>query len=107
MRVAMAQVTTDVEAVVRSAFAALAHARDRNLLRMHHVERVPVDRLGPMFGADAATVARWLAALHDEIRDDSVARLSEQFVRTGRIDQIGPAVGVLQEDLEAVLARVL
>jgi hypothetical protein len=106
MRVAMAE-GSEVDAAVRGAFAALAHARDRNLLRMHHVERVPVDRLGPMFGADGVTVGRWLAALHDELLDDAQGRLIEQLGRTGRVDQIGPAVGTLRADLAAVLARVL
>ena len=51
---------------LRAAFAALT-ARERNLLRMHHLHGLTVDELAPSFGVHRATVARWLAAARDRL----------------------------------------
>jgi RNA polymerase sigma-70 factor (ECF subfamily) len=62
----------------RDAFAALS-ARERNLLRQHHLQGLTVDKLGALYHVHRATAARWVAAaaehLLDETRRALMARL--------------------------------
>lgn len=63
---------------LRAAFAALT-ARERNLLRMHHLHGLTVDELAPSFGVHRATVARWLAAARERLLAETRAGLRERL----------------------------
>jgi RNA polymerase sigma-70 factor, ECF subfamily len=68
----------EIKAAFQAALASLT-ARERNLLRMHFVERLTIDDLGVMNHVHRATVARWIAALRERLfdatRDDLTRRL--------------------------------
>jgi RNA polymerase sigma-70 factor (ECF subfamily) len=55
-----------LEAAIRRVFAGL-EARDRNLLRMHYVDGLSLERLGALYQVHRATAARWLAELRGRI----------------------------------------
>ena len=63
---------------MRAAFAALT-ARERNLLRMHHLHGLTVDELAPTLHVHRATVARWLAAAREHLLAETRAGLRERL----------------------------
>ncbi len=65
-------------ASLRAAFAGLT-ARERNLLRMHHLHGLTVDELAPSFSVHRATVARWLAAARERLLTATRAGLRERL----------------------------
>jgi len=65
-------------AALREAFAALT-ARERNLLRMHHLHGLTVDELAPTLGVHRATVARWIARAREQILVETRRRLQTQL----------------------------
>ncbi|HEY8144261.1 MAG TPA: sigma-70 family RNA polymerase sigma factor [Kofleriaceae bacterium] len=73
---------------LRAAFATLT-ARERNLLRMHHLHGLTVDELAPSFGVHRATVARWLAAARERLLTETRAGLRERLgVGDATVDSI-------------------
>jgi RNA polymerase sigma-70 factor (ECF subfamily) len=62
-----------LDAAVRRAFANL-ELRERNLLRLHYLDGLNLDKLGQLYGVHRATAARWLADLRrgmlEEIQED-------------------------------------
>jgi RNA polymerase sigma-70 factor (ECF subfamily) len=71
-----------------AAFAALS-ARDRNLLRMHHLHGLTVDELAPTLGVHRATVARWIAAAREQLLAGTRAGLVTRLdVGASTIDSI-------------------
>lgn len=63
---------------LRAAFAALS-ARERNLLRMHHLHELTVDELAPTLGVHRATVARWIAAAREHLLAETRASLAARL----------------------------
>ncbi|MDQ3339524.1 MAG: sigma-70 family RNA polymerase sigma factor [Myxococcota bacterium] len=63
---------------LRAAFTALS-ARERNLLRMHHLHGLTVDELAPTLGVHRATVARWIAAAREHLLDETRASLGSRL----------------------------
>jgi RNA polymerase sigma-70 factor (ECF subfamily) len=73
---------------LRAAFAALT-ARERNLLRMHHLHGLTVDELAPSFRVHRATVARWLAAARERLLAETRAGLRARLgVGDATVDSI-------------------
>jgi RNA polymerase sigma-70 factor (ECF subfamily) len=73
---------------LRAAFAALS-ARERNLLRMHHLHGLTVDELAPSFRVHRATIARWLAAARDRLLAETRAGLRARLgVGDATVDSI-------------------
>jgi RNA polymerase sigma-70 factor (ECF subfamily) len=94
----------ELKAAFQSALAALS-ARDRNLLRMHFVERLTIDELGVMHHVHRATIARWIAALRERLfdatRDDLTRRLG---VDRAEFDSL---VALVRSQLDVSLHRFL
>jgi RNA polymerase sigma-70 factor (ECF subfamily) len=63
---------------LRAAFAKLT-ARERNLLRMHHLDGLTVDELAPMFRVHRATVARWIATAREHLLTETRTGLRERL----------------------------
>jgi RNA polymerase sigma-70 factor, ECF subfamily len=63
---------------LRDAFAKLT-ARERNLLRMHHLHGLTVDELAPTFRVHRATVARWITAAREHLLSETRAGLRERL----------------------------
>ncbi|MCA9575255.1 MAG: sigma-70 family RNA polymerase sigma factor [Myxococcales bacterium] len=54
-------------------------ARERNLLRLHFVERVTLPQLASMYGVSRATVVRQLAAAREEVATETKRHLGAQL----------------------------
>lgn len=95
---------SEIKAAFQAALAALT-ARERNLLRMHFVERLTIDDLGVMNQVHRATVARWIAALRERLfdatRDDLTRRLG---VDRSEFDSL---VALVRSQLDVSLHRFL
>jgi RNA polymerase sigma-70 factor, ECF subfamily len=73
---------------LRAAFGELT-ARERNLLRMHHLHGLTIDELAPTLRVHRATVARWLATARERLLDATRAGLRERLdVGTATVDSI-------------------
>jgi RNA polymerase sigma-70 factor (ECF subfamily) len=68
----------DCEAAFKAAFAALP-PRERNLLRMHYLDRVGVDALAQLHRVHRATASRWLAQCRRALLAGTRARLAERL----------------------------
>lgn len=93
------------EAAIRDAFAALESARDRNLLRLYYFDRLGLDRLAQMYGVHGSTVSRWLAAVRQNVFDQTLRLLVE---RLGLPEsELASMLRLLQSDLDLTLSRLL
>jgi RNA polymerase sigma-70 factor (ECF subfamily) len=63
---------------LRVAFSELS-ARERNLLRMHHLHGLTVDELAPTFRVHRATVARWISSARDHMMARTLAGVSQRL----------------------------
>jgi RNA polymerase sigma-70 factor (ECF subfamily) len=68
----------EFQVALETALAGL-DAKERNLLRLHYVEGLSIDRLSPMFGVHRATCARWIAAAQGKLLDAIRERLQAQL----------------------------
>ncbi len=59
---------------LKQAFAALS-ARQRTLLRLHHVDRVTGDELARMYRVHRATITRWLADARQRLAEETRQRV--------------------------------
>lgn len=68
----------DFSSAFKSSFAALEPA-DRNLLRLHYVDGLGLERLGPVLAVSRATAARRLAAARAALVDGTSQSLRERL----------------------------
>lgn len=68
----------DFREALAAAFASL-ELRDRNLVRLHFVDRLGIDALVPIFQVSRATVARHLAAAREALTERTVAHLGTRL----------------------------
>jgi RNA polymerase sigma-70 factor (ECF subfamily) len=79
--------------------------RERNLLRLHYLERVSLDRLAVLENVHRATVARWLANSRDQVLDavrDGLSRKMRLSASQGE-----SLLRFLRSRIELSLQRVL
>jgi RNA polymerase sigma-70 factor (ECF subfamily) len=89
---------------LRAAFATLT-ARERNLLRMHHLHGLTVDELAPTFRVHRATVARWIQSARERLLEVTRAGLRERLaVGDATVDSI---LRELQGRIEISVSRLL
>jgi RNA polymerase sigma-70 factor, ECF subfamily len=86
------------------AFAVL-ETRDRNLLRLHHVDGLTLDRLGELYDVHRATVARWLAQARTRIFEEVEAEVKREL----RLSQseFHSMLGLVRSYLDASLGGLL
>jgi len=91
-------------AALERAFGAL-EARDRNLLRLHHVDGLTLDRLGALYQVHRATVARWLAQARTRIFEEVEADVK----RTLKLSpsEFQSMLGLVRSYLEASLSGLM
>jgi RNA polymerase sigma-70 factor (ECF subfamily) len=94
----------DLEQALRLALSHL-EPRDRNLLRMHFLERVRLERLASLFGVHRATVVRWLAAARARVIDETFTHLRAAAPATQ--SELASLVQLLRSQLEVSLRRLL
>jgi RNA polymerase sigma-70 factor (ECF subfamily) len=68
-------------------------ARDRNLLRMHFVDGLSIDKLAPAFRVHRATCARWIQSARERLLDETRRRLVERLrLSAAEFDSLAGAV---------------
>ena len=67
-----------LESSIRMVFQQL-EVRERNLIRLHYVDGLSIDRLGSMYSVHRATAARWLAATRDRIFENVADEVKAQL----------------------------
>ena len=61
---------------LRAAMASLS-AKERNLMRMHFVDGLSIDRIGVAYQVHRATAARWIEALRERLLAETYRQLGE------------------------------
>jgi RNA polymerase sigma-70 factor (ECF subfamily) len=91
-------------AALERAFGVL-EARDRNLLRLHHVDGLTLDRLGALFQVHRATVARWLAQARSRIFEE----VESEVKRTLKLSpsEFQSMLGLVRSYLDASLSGLI
>jgi RNA polymerase sigma-70 factor (ECF subfamily) len=85
--------------------AGALEARDRNLLRLHHLSGVTLDALAAMYGVHRATAVRWLADARAKLLSGTRTRLGAALaVSEAELDSI---IGLIDSRLDASVARLL
>ncbi len=80
-------------------------ARDRNLLRLHHLAGVTLEQLAAIYGVHRATVVRWLGDVRRRLLAGTRTRLGATLsVSTDELDSILALIG---SRLEASIGRLL
>ena len=92
------------KAAFEHAFSALV-AEDRSLLRMHLLDGLSIDELGPVFGVHRATAARRIVKAKELIWEKTRDELSMRL-RLGE-GEFESLMGVLLSQLDLSIARVL
>jgi RNA polymerase sigma-70 factor (ECF subfamily) len=64
-------------AALKDAFAALP-PRDRTLLKLHYVDRIPVDRIASSYNAHRVSASRWLSAARSRVLEETVRLVRER-----------------------------
>jgi RNA polymerase sigma-70 factor (ECF subfamily) len=89
---------------LRTAFGKLT-ARERNLLRMHHLHGLTVDELAPTFRVHRATVARWIQNARERLLHETREGLRERLaIGEATVDSI---LRQLEGNIEISVSRLL
>ncbi len=104
LAVAKAQHGPELAASFRTALSKL-EPRELVLLRLHHVERWSVDRLGALYRVGRSTAARWLAAARERLLETAKGDLRDRLSLTA--SEIESLVQLLQSNFELSLIRLL
>lgn len=89
---------------VAHAFAAL-EVRQRNLLRQHILDDLPIDDLAHLYRVHRATCARWLADARDQLAAAAKAAMTADLGVTP--SELGSLLRLLDTDVELSLERLL
>ncbi len=85
--------------------AAALDARDRNLLRLHHLSGVTLEALAAMYTVHRATAVRWLADARRRLLEGTRTRLGATLdVSSAELDSI---MHLIDSRLEASVGRLL
>jgi RNA polymerase sigma-70 factor, ECF subfamily len=96
---------SEISAALRLTLQAL-RPRDRNLLRLRYVSGLNIDAIAVAYGVHRATVARWLAGLHDEI-GRSLRRQLERRTGAQSPSELEGTLRALDSRLASALASFL
>jgi RNA polymerase sigma-70 factor (ECF subfamily) len=88
-----------------TAAAAELDARDRNLLRLHHLGGVTLDQLAAMYGVHRATAVRWLADVRKRLLAATRTRLRATLSVSG--DELDSIMELIGSRLDARVRRLL
>ena len=105
---AMARIRSELGGAVKRAFAAAVAAlspRERNFLRLAHVEGLTLDQIAATFQVHRATVARVLAAARAAVLAGTRAGVAAEVGAAD--DRLDSVVGMLDSRLDLSLSRVL
>jgi len=91
-------------AAFRAGFATLA-ARERNLLRMHYVDRVELGDLATAYGVHRVTIGRWLDGARDRLCGEVESRLAARL-QLGA-SEVASLIGFVRGGRDLSLGRLL
>ena len=89
---------------LRDAFATLT-ARERNLLRLHHLHGLTVDELAPTMKVHRATVARWMARARERLLQATRAGLKARL--SAADSEVDSILRELRSRIDVTLSRLL
>jgi len=92
----------DFKASFRQALADLSE-RERNVLRLHAVQGVRMDRIAAFYRVDDSTVSRWLAKAREALLASTRAHLGERLGLDSR--EVDSMLLLLRSDLDASLVK--
>jgi RNA polymerase sigma-70 factor, ECF subfamily len=94
----------EFDAAIAEALASLSSV-ERNVLRLHHLEEVSLERLAVMYNVHRATVARWLANARDRVLLAARDRLRQRLrLKRSEFDSLFRAV---EDELHVSVRRHL
>jgi RNA polymerase sigma-70 factor (ECF subfamily) len=93
-----------LDAAVRRVFNQL-QVRERNLLKLHYLDGLSLDRLGRLYDVHRATIARWLAELRHRMLAD-IERDVSHHLRLSP-SECRSVLGMLQSLLDASIESLL
>jgi RNA polymerase sigma-70 factor (ECF subfamily) len=99
-----ASLRAEVVEALRGAWAALA-PQAQVLLRLHHLEGVPVERLARTYGLSLPTAYRRIAEARKALSEDTLRRLREHLRLSS--SEVEAAVGLVRSQLDVSLAHWL
>lgn len=79
--------------------------RDRNLLRLHHLDAVTLEQLAAMYGVHRATAVRWLADVRGRLLADT--RRSLRASMGASDDEIDSVMALIESRLDVSVRRLL
>ena len=79
--------------------------RERNVLRLYLVEGVPSETIGRMYGAHRSTVARWIAATHQQLLSETRRRLTRDLGLLG--DELDSFLRLMSSRLDISILSAL
>jgi RNA polymerase sigma-70 factor (ECF subfamily) len=80
-------------------------ARERNLLRMKHLENLTIDDLAAFYRVHRATAARWMISLQDKIWEETVQKLATTLALP--FEDCASLVVALRSELDVSIAQAL
>ena len=101
---AKAEYRDHIKRAIEAAAAALG-ARDKTLLRMHLLERKPIDDIATVYRVHRATAARWVQAA----RETLIANTRDHFADAAKLapDPHGGLASFVESQLTLSLSRIL
>lgn len=94
----------DFKEACQAAFASLP-PEQRDVVRMHYVEGLNIDRIGVQLGVNRATVARWRIAARQSIFDETKRQLRSRLRLSD--SEFGSLARLIRSQLDVSLAKVL
>ena len=94
----------DFAASFREALGSLVR-KERNLLRLHYLERLPTERIAVLFDVHRTTVGRWLLAIEAQLLAETRARLTARLGLTA--SECDSIIGLVQSRLHITLHSAL
>jgi RNA polymerase sigma-70 factor (ECF subfamily) len=88
----------------RQALAALT-PKERNLLRLHHVDNLSVDSVGTMYQTSRSTAARWIAQARERLLETTRAALAERLKLDAQ--ELDSLLGLVRSHLDMSLHQLL
>lgn len=92
----------------RQAFQAALNGltpKERNLLRLHHVDNLSVDSVGTMYQTSRSTAARWISQARERLLELTRAALAERL--QSNTEELDSLLGLLRSNLEVSLHTLL
>jgi RNA polymerase sigma-70 factor (ECF subfamily) len=104
----LALMKAEYRAAFRAAFEQAVGSlepRDRNLLRLHHLDAVTLDQLAAMYGVHRATAVRWLGDVKRRLLTDTRRSLRASL----GVDEAGldSVMGLIESRLDVSVRRLL